>query len=163
MLQSVLTRAAPARRGSGERAVERDPDEVVAERAEFRRLLETPNLTHLVADLGGVPRFFEFLARVLAERCGEWGKEHGGLNDAMAKTVHSALLTKLQDRYGLEVWQTLLAPSSWTKQEANKVVTRLFTVALSGLEVPSAAPVLPGAATFADVQTAGLITFFGIR
>ena len=58
MLQLVLDRVAPG--------------EVAAEHARLRALLESPSLDRLVADLGGVPRFYEYLVGVLVDLRREW-------------------------------------------------------------------------------------------
>ena len=132
----------------------------------LRGLLEgSPFLTQLVADLGGIPRFYEFLADVLSSNKSVWYTQHGGLNLDAAKAMHERLLKRIATIYGLDRWRSAVCLGPINEVVERTAVARLFTAALAGVKVSRDAPILKDepVASYGLVARTGLLTYLGDR
>ena len=118
------------------------------------------SLAHLVADLGGIPRFYELLSRVLVDSYATWSRETG-LDVSAAKKIYPKLIDKVNERYGLPTWRQTTC-RHLPKEAQRAVVTHLFSTALAGLPVELSRKIHPGyqdAATYLELVESGLVTF----
>ena len=118
------------------------------------------SLAHLVADLGGIPRFYELLSDVLVDSYATWSRETG-LDVSAAKRIYPKLIDKVNERYGLPRWRQTTC-QHLPKEARRAVVTHLFSTALAGLPVELSQNIHPGyqaAATYLDLVESGLVTF----
>jgi hypothetical protein len=111
------------------------------------KLNNSPVLERIVADMGGLPRFYEFLYDVVSKDSRTAAQVSSGeLGVELGKELYSALLNKVSDTYCEVTWARMFAKmKTGAKSETEEIKESMrvvLTFAISGVPVVNSDPLI---------------------